>query len=523
MTGMTLPRPDDTPPRILLVTLNARYSHASFGLRCLRANLGPFREGALLREFTIHQPRGEIVEAILADEPDLVGFGVYIWNVAETTEIVRTLRVLRPDLTIVIGGPEVSYEYEETGIFAACDHLVRGEGDIAFRELVAELAAGGTPPKVIEAQLPDVSALALPYAEYTDEDLARRIVYVEASRGCPFRCEFCLSSLEIPVRAFPLDSFLASLQQLLDRGARGLKFVDRTFNLNVKFSLAILEFLLARYREGLELHFEMIPDRLPTELRDVIRRFPPGAVQFEVGVQTLTDEVSHRISRRQNVARMEENLRFLREETGVHVHADLILGLPGETLESMADSFDRLYRMRPGEIQVGILKRLRGTPIERHSEVWEMRYSPYPPYEILASKTLPFPLLQRLKRFARYFDLFYNKGNFVESMQALMEPVVAGEGPAGKAGSPFGNFLAFSDWVWKETAQTHEIALARQYRLVFGFLHGVLDIPEEVAAERLLRDWDRWQVRKERPEFLKPWVASLHPPAAPIGGARWGH
>ena len=214
--------------RIVLATLNARYSHTSFGLRCLLANLGPYRDAAILREFTIGQPTLQIVEQLLADAPSVIGFGVYIWNVAEVTAVLELLRALRPDIRLVIGGPEVSYEYEHTDIYRLADHLITGEGDVAFRELVAELAAGRTPAKVIRAAPPDIAALQLPYDEYTDADLRGRLLYVEASRGCAFQCEFCLSSLDERVRAFPLPAFLAALERLLARGARGFKFVDRT-------------------------------------------------------------------------------------------------------------------------------------------------------------------------------------------------------------------------------------------------------------------------------------------------------
>jgi radical SAM superfamily enzyme YgiQ (UPF0313 family) len=249
--------------------------------------------------------------------------------------------------------------------------------------------------------------------------VAHRVIYVEASRGCPFTCEFCLSSLDVPVRQFALPLLLGEMERLLARGVRQFKFVDRTFNLNIAASKAILQFFLERWRPGLFVHFEMIPDRLPEALREVIAKFPPGALQFEVGVQTFNEAVSKNISRRQDYARLEENFHFLRGQTGVHVHADLIAGLPGETLESFAAGFDRLVALGPQEIQVGILKRLRGTPIVRHDQPWQMVYSPHPPYEILRNSLLDFPALQRLRRFARHWDLVGNSGNFIETTPLL--------------------------------------------------------------------------------------------------------
>ena len=250
-------------PDIVLATLNAKYIHASFGLRCLMANLGELRERACMAEFIINQQPLEIAEAIVAHRPRIVGFGVYIWNVEQTTQVVALLKRVRPDLIIVLGGPEVSYETEGQAIVELADHVITGEADVKFAEVCRALLEKSALPKIVPAELPPLQQLASPYELYSDEDLAHRVIYVEASRGCPFTCEFCLSSLDIPVRAFPIDAFLASMQRLLDRGATQFKFVDRTFNLHLPTSTGILTFFLDRWRDGLFLHFEMVPDRLP--------------------------------------------------------------------------------------------------------------------------------------------------------------------------------------------------------------------------------------------------------------------
>jgi radical SAM superfamily enzyme YgiQ (UPF0313 family) len=478
-------------PDIVLATLNAKFIHAAFGLRYLFANLGGLQPRAVIAEFDINQRPLDIAEALLARSPKILGLGIYIWNVAETIEVVSAIKRVRPEIRIILGGPEVSYETDLQEIVRLADHVITGEADLKFSEVCSQLLQGGPLPKIIPAELPDFSRLALPYEYYTDADIAHRVVYVEASRGCPFTCEFCLSSLDIPVRAVPLEKFLGEMQKLLDRGLKQFKFVDRTFNLNIATSKAILEFFLERHQPGNFYHFEMIPDRLPPELREVIARFQPGTLQFEVGVQTFNPEVGHNISRRQNYERLADNFRFLRNETRVHIHADLIAGLPGETLESFAAGFDRLIALGPHEIQVGILKRLRGTPIVRHDAEWQMVYSASPPYEILQNKLIDFATMQRLRRFAKYWDLVGNSGNFVGVTPLLWHNQ-----------SPFAGFLRFSDWLYARLGRTDTIALARLAELSFEFLTAEAGVTAPVAANVMAQDWHR-AGRRDPPEFLR--------------------
>jgi radical SAM superfamily enzyme YgiQ (UPF0313 family) len=500
-------------PDIVLTTLNAKYIHAAFGLRYLMANLGVLKPGAEIVEFDINQRPLDIAEMLLAREPKILGFGVYIWNVAETTEVITAIKRVRPEIIVVLGGPEVSYETEEQAIVALADYVITGEADLKFAEVCRQLLRGETPAaKIIPAPLPEFSQIVLPYDLYTAPDLAHRVIYVEASRGCPFTCEFCLSSLDVPVRQAPLDRMLAELQRLLDRGVKRFKFVDRTFNLNLHVSKALLQFFLDRHQPGLFLHFEMIPDRLPGALREIIAKFPPGALQFEVGIQSFNDKVCQLIRRRQDFRRLEDNLHFLRGSTGVHIHADLLVGLPGETVESFATGFDRLVALGPQEIQVGILKRLRGTPIVRHDAEWQMRYHPHPPYEILQNRLIDFATMQRLRRFAKYWDLVANSGNFVETTPLLWRACSATASPSplgleragvrGAGQSPFAAFLRWTDWLHARIGRTDSIALARLAALLFQFLTDELGHDEKAVAETIGRDWRRGG-RPDLPEFLR--------------------
>jgi hypothetical protein len=317
---------------------------------------------------------------------------------------------------------------------------------------------------------------------------------------------------------------LEQLQRLLDRGVKQFKFVDRTFNLNVGISKTILEFFLAHHQPGHFFHFEMIPDRLPESLRAVIAKFPPGVLQFEVGIQTFNEEVGNLIKRRQNYEKLADNFHFLRSKTGVHIHADLIVGLPGETLESFAAGFDRLIALGPQEIQVGILKRLRGTTIVRHDADWQMVYNPHPPYEILQNKLIDFATMQKLRRFSRFWDLVGNSGNFIETAPLIWSefgvPPSGGNrasGPA-EAGtpntSPFHAFLQFSDWLHARAGRTDSIALVRLMELLFDFLTGEIRLDAKMAAGKLWRDYQHGG-RHDKPGFLKDFI-STEPTAIPL-------
>ena len=507
---------------IVLATLNARYIHCAFGLRYLLANMGELQDSTVLLEFTTQQPTLEILDAILEQQPKIVGLGIYIWNVDETTRLVADLKRIRPDIIVVLGGPEVSYEAESQPIVMLADCVIAGEADFAFAEFCREQLTdistskgriGALRSRSITSSLPALNEVVLPYDFYTDDDLAHRVIYVEASRGCPFSCEFCLSALDIPVRQFPLDQFLGAMESLLRRGARQFKFVDRTFNLNLRVGRAILEFFLDRYQPGLFLHFEMIPDRLPDALKDLIVRFPAGTLQFEVGIQTFNETVCELISRHQDNEVAEENLRWLRDNTGVHVHADLIVGLPGESWESFADGFDRLVRLGPNEIQVGILKRLRGTPIIRHDDEWQMAYSPHPPFEILSNKLLDFSAIQELRRFAKYWDAIANSGNFVESLVSLWEPDFNDnieDRLSDAAPSPFGEFRRLAAWIYRQERKSHGIPLGRLVELLFVYLTTIKGLSPSDVAGSLWRDYQRGG-RSDKPHCLRPFIDAVVP------------
>ena len=486
---------------ILLATLNARSSHASLGLRCLRANLGALHGRSAIKEFVIGQKTEEIAEAILAENPVILGLGVYIWNCEESLKLVLMLKAVNPGMIIVLGGPEVSYETGEQAICAAADYTITGWGDISFAQLCAQILAGQAPEAKtipgIQAKLPE---MASPYAEYTEEDIRQRHLYVEASRGCPFKCEFCLSALDKTAWPFPLEAFLADLEMLWQKGARQFKFVDRTFNLKIETSLKIMDFFLDKIAENPDdmpfAHFELIPDHLPEKLKEAIVRFPEGTLQFEIGIQTFNIDVQQRISRKQKNELARENILWLGEHSGAHLHVDLIAGLPGETVESFAEGFNRLVALNPHEIQFGILKRLRGAPIARHTADFQLRFNPAPPYNILSTSCISFPEMQQLSRFSRYWDMLANSGRYALTMQLIL------------ADTPFWNFHRLSAWLYAKTRQTHAIAHERMVHLVHEYLIAERHLDPPAANDALIKDYrgtgGRSRLRFEDEKALLP-------------------
>ena len=466
--------------QIVLTALNSRYMHTAFGLRYLYANLGELQPSACIEEFTIQQRPIDIAEKLLKRQPKIIGFGVYIWNVSEVTKTVELLKQVSPETIIVLGGPEVSFLPDKPAVADIADYVVMGAGEKSFRELCQLILSGNKPPgREIQSDELPLDQIQLPYKYYTDDDIKNRLIYVEASRGCPFKCEFCLSSLDKTSKPFELGVFLDEMGELHQRGARNFKFIDRTFNLKVSSSIAILEFFLERMSDDLYLHFEVVPDNLPDKLKTVIQKFPHHTLQFEVGVQTFDENIQALISRKQNNSKTCENLRWLREKTHAYIHADLIFGLPSDTLDNFAKSFDQLVSLNPHEIQLGILKRLRGVPLNRHNDEYQLRYNPEAPYNILCTRDIDFETMQRVNRFARYWDMIANSGRFKNTL-----PLVLND-------SPFDGFMQLSDCLHNAAGSTWKISQQRLFMLIFESLKARGDIDESVLFEKMQGDYNR--------------------------------
>ncbi|MDQ7004369.1 MAG: radical SAM protein [Ghiorsea sp.] len=478
---------------IQLTTLNARYSHSAIGLRYLYANMQGLREYTFIHEFTINDAIQDVAEKLLECQPNIIGIGVYIWNVQQCAALVHTLKKVSPSTIIILGGPEVSYAPMRVN-FDAADYIVQGEGDLAFYQLVQAIQGDLAPTeRVIQAPLPDINTIVMPYDEYTDEDVSNRYIYVEASRGCPFQCEFCLSSRDEKVRNFDTALFLEALEKLWQRGVRNFKFIDRTFNLNIKIATQLLDFFLSK-NEALFVHFEVIPDHFPAALKERMTQFSPATLQLEIGIQTLNLDVAKNIHRNLKLDKIYDNIRFLAQETSAHMHLDLIVGLPDEDLQSFGQGLDTLVALTDAEIQIGILKKLAGTTLNRHDQQFEMIYSDIPPYDILRNSKLSFEDIQKMKRFARFWNLYYNSGNFTRSIKMLWQ-----------GRSVFESFFNFSLWVYAQSQSTWKISLERLAAYLFEYRVKTQGAVEEEVALLLLKDLLKLEGRKV-PNFLKPFA-----------------
>ena len=478
---------------ILLTTINARYVHAAFSLRCLMAALGPLRERAEMVEYDLKRLPEDIATDLLARDPKVVLFSVYIWNVTAVTRVLQLLRERAPGVRLVIGGPEVTYAPPGDACLRAADCLVRGEGEPVVEEICRRALAGEALPVEYAPPPPAPADLPLPYAWYSDEDVRNRIIYIETARGCPYRCAYCLSSMEIKLRLFDPARLYPEFERLIDRGVKLFKFLDRSFNAHPRRAVEILTFFLERLRPGMCLHMELVPDRMPELLRECILKFPPGVLHFEVGVQSCNAGVLERIQRRQDPEKTAENLAWLCAESGAVVHADLIFGLPGESMESMAAGFDRLVPLAPDRLEVNALKLLRGTPLEKLVDAHGLVFDPEPPYCLLESPLVSREQMERLQRFDRFWEIFYNSGHFTRSLPLLWE----GEGK-----SPFACFTSLAEWMYQRHGRAHGLHLRDLVEDFFAFATGPGGVSAEQLAPKLAEDYQA-DGKRHLPKFLK--------------------
>lgn len=403
-----------------LITLNAKFIHSSPSLRYLRnASRNAGYQNVWIREFVINQPIWKIAAEIQKLKPEVLGVGIYIWNRSQSLDLIERLQKQIPHLKIVVGGPEVSFEEENSLPYP----VISGEGEKKWLEFL-ELTRKGEPPsqevlKRWRAFGTDLPELIPPYLEEDFPHLKNRIVYFETSRGCPYLCSFCLSALDKTVRYFDEGAIQNQIQELVASGVKKIKFVDRTFNLKPARMKELMQWLTQF--KGNEFHFEVVGDILTHDILDFLATVPPGMFQFEIGIQTTTESVQETIQRKQNNEKLFETIRRLVEQDRIHFHCDLIFGLPGETLEDIWKSFSNVMALRPHELQLGFLKFLPGAPINNLVEKENYHYHSNPPYELISHQNLSAEEVLYLKHFEDIFDRYYNSKRFRFSINYLLE------------------------------------------------------------------------------------------------------
>lgn len=462
-------------PKILLLALNSSYTHTNLAVRCIKKSL--VREGfcADIAEFNLKDKRRRVLEALIAAEADIYGFSAYIWNVRELFAFASDLKKLRPEAKIVFGGPEVSFDAEEIlAAYPYIDCIITGEGERAFCTLASLLSDGKTPPRIIDggifAEFPQQGMV------YTEGELAGgpRVLYYESSRGCPYRCAYCLSAMSGKVRAKSAETTLSELLNFERiENIKVIKFVDRTFNFDRERAKEIWRGLLSdKYTKSY--HFEICADLLDEESFEILSRLPSGKVQLEIGVQSTNPDTLHRVNRLPDTRCLLQNIERLHDMGNMHIHADLIAGLPGEDLASFARSFDSLYG-KCDLLQLGFLKLLRGSALRRDADSFGCVYSNEPPYTVLANDCLSFSDLALLHDIDDLSDRFCG-GAFRRSLGLLIS----------RTDSPFGFFRRLADALRADGVRISELSQPRAYEKLYEYC---ADEDDRELAEALLLDF----------------------------------
>lgn len=514
--------------KFLLVAINAKYIHSNPAIYSLRAFAGEsLREYVELAEYTINQYMPEILADIYRRKPDCIGFSCYIWNWRMVQELLVEIPKLLPDVPIWLGGPEVSFECEKLmQQYPQVAGVMIGEGEATFKELLEytvqvwnmaalrknpceESLCGEGPEKriCIDTDYGHIPGLCLPTCytpmrSLTDmssipflyDDLQpfeNKIIYYESSRGCPFRCSYCLSSIDKAVRLRDTSVVKKELQFFLQNRVKQVKFVDRTFNCNHEHTMAVWQYILENDNGVTNFHFEISADILREEEIELLQKMRPGLVQLEIGVQSVNPDTLRAIKRVMDVEKLEEKVSAIRSGENVHIHLDLIAGLPFEDYESFGKSFDRVYGMHPEQLQLGFLKVLKGSEMWERAAEYGICYQENPPYEVFYTKWLSFDEVLLLKKVEEMVELYYNSNQFTHTLPVLEQAFA----------SPFSMYEALADFYEKKGYFTNNPARAYRYHVLLEFALTVDEARENLYRELLTYDMYLRENVKSRPDF----------------------
>ena len=484
--------------RVLLTTLNSKFIHSNLAIRYLKAFCRELPVDIKIREFTINDHLGQVLGQIYREEPDVLCFSCYIWNIRETLLLVDSLKKVLPSCKIVLGGPEVSFEsFSLMEEYPAIDIIVRGEGEETFFQLMKRMAAGDSLDGVRgltfrkgndiyenekRPVIRDLDKIPFPYD--LDErgnivGLDNKIIYYETSRGCPFNCQYCLSSASSGVRYFSLERVKRDLEIFIKSKIPQVKLVDRTFNCNPSRAMEIFKMIMDMGGET-NFHFEMGGDLIDDEMLKLLEKAPPGLFQFEIGVQSTKGETLEAIKRKNDFEKLSRAVRILKENRNIHLHLDLIAGLPEEGYDSFKQSFNDVYKLKPDRLQLGFLKLLKGSGIRINASQWDYKYTDYPPYEVLENKFISYGEILALKGIEDLVEKYYNSHRFEHTLDYLVRYF---------DGNPFAFFESFNKF-WEEQGY-HSVShsLIHLYDILLEFVERLPNIDKDLVKDILKFDY----------------------------------
>ena len=491
--------------KILLAACNAKYIHSNLAVYDLKAYSSDYDEHVILREYTINQPKDEILKDIYSSGADVVCFSCYIWNISFVRELIRDLVKILPKTAFWAGGPEVSYDAEKfltempemTGVMV-------GEGEKTFHDLLEFYIDGKdsleeisgiayrTGDKIIHngwRELMDLSAIPFVYEHL--EKFENRIIYYESSRGCPFSCSYCLSSIDKKLRFRDLELVKKELQFFLDHRVPQVKFVDRTFNCKHEHAMTIWKYILEHDNGVTNFHFEISADLLREEEMELMSQMRPGLIQLEIGVQSTNPETIRAIHRHMDLKKLEHCVNRVHSFRNIHQHLDLIAGLPYEDYDIFHQSFNDVYQMKPDQLQLGFLKVLKGSLMQKEAEGYGIVYKEKEPYEVLSTNWLTYGEVLKLKMVESMVEVYYNSGQFWHTLEYLV--------PLEKDAFTF--YEKLGSFYEKKGYSEISHSRMRRYEILLEYLKEETDVPTEVAAQKMLYDLYLREKLKKRPAF----------------------
>ncbi|PFA69351.1 B12-binding domain-containing radical SAM protein [Bacillus sp. AFS015802] len=494
--------------KVVLSTLNAKYIHTNLAIRCLKAYAEPEHD-IELAEYTIKDPTLNIATDLFSKKPDIIGFSCYIWNIEETIKVIKILRKIMPGITIVLGGPEVTYDVPYwLERLEDVDFIVIGEGEESFKQLLDQLDGDKDWSKVhgvayiedgkpvIKPQQNKIDLRDVPSPFRFQEDLSqlgKRVTYIETSRGCPFRCQFCLSSIEVGVRYFDREKVKEDIRFLMKHGAKTIKFVDRTFNISRSYAMEMFQFLIDEHVPGTVFQFEITADIMRPEVIEFLNEHAPrGLFRFEIGIQSTNDETNDLVMRKQNYKKLTRTVTMVKDGGKIDQHLDLIAGLPEEDYQSFRKTFNDVFELRPEELQLGFLKMLRGTGLRIRANDHQYTYMDHSPYEILGNNVLSFDDIVRIKQVEDVLEKYWNDHRMDRTIEYLVTECFE---------TPFDFFQAFGSY-WENRGWSrigHQ--LEDLFRRLFEFLSTETSFPISVIEGLMKLDYLENQRYKPR----KPW------------------